>query len=286
MAVTKNIQRPADEYALELDEIESLLPPGVEMRPDQAYRLPRREAWLLDLYLPRSGAEKRPGLMFVHGGGWFSGGKRRALFARLAARYAGRGFVTCSANYRLAGEAPFPACVNDLRAALAWLARQAKRLNLDPGRIGLFGNSAGAHLVSLLALAPPALWAEERAPTPPAARAVFAGAVAGDLRPWAELLEQRPMMRGFMPSPQEAPLARLAEASPITYITPQAPPFMIVQGGQDKMVPPELTDGFVRALKAAGTPVSLLRFEEAGHEATHARLDEILPRLDEFFGRL
>src|SRR5439155_18507256 len=103
------------------------------------------------------GDKPRPGIVVIHGGGWVEGDK--SSFASRKAGVPGNiediadlGFVAVTINYRLAGEAPFPAALEDCKCAVRWLRAHAKDYNLDADRIGAYGNSAGGHLALLLGL--------------------------------------------------------------------------------------------------------------------------------------
>ena len=133
---------------------EATLVEGVTVRKNQVYRS-GHDRWKLDVYLPKKESPKggRPGLVFVHGGGWKNGSKESGFWASLPARYAAKGYVCISVNYRLTGNGGgFPACVHDVKNAVRWFRANSKELGLDPKRIGAYGNSAGAHLVSMLGL--------------------------------------------------------------------------------------------------------------------------------------
>ena len=105
-----------------------------------------------DLYLPK-GAKAAPALVAVHGGGWVQG--VRAAFQYWGPYLAARGYAGFTVSYRLTklGQKTFPGVVHDIRAAVQFVRGRAKDFRLDPGRVALWGNSAGAHLASLVALA-------------------------------------------------------------------------------------------------------------------------------------
>ena len=118
-----------------------------EIAQDVVYSHAGGRTLRLDLYKPKSAAgEKLPGLVFIHGGGWNSGNRKSipAIFTAVP------GYVKISVDYRLAGEASFPAQLRDCKTAVRWMRAHAEELNLDPGRIGVWGSSAGGHLASLL----------------------------------------------------------------------------------------------------------------------------------------
>ncbi len=138
-----------------VEEVSRIVPGDVTWMPDIAYRK-GGELWKLDLAMPATETEvPRPAIVIVHGGGWSSGDKRANIWARYPIEYASRGFVAISINYRLLPDDPFPAAIADVRAAVRWLRANAATYNVDPNRIGAYGNSAGAHLALMLGLAGP-----------------------------------------------------------------------------------------------------------------------------------
>lgn len=103
----------------------------------------------LDLYKPAEHEGKLPAIVLYFGGGWQNG--RPGLFAALAQGLAQKGYVTIVPNYRLSGEAPFPAPVHDCKAAVRWARANAKRFRIDPDHIAVMGGSAGGHLAGFVA---------------------------------------------------------------------------------------------------------------------------------------
>ena len=105
----------------------------------------------LDLFLPAGEVKPRPAILVVHGGGWLNGNKEK--FHPLAQALSARGYITAAVEYRLGGEAKFPAAIHDCNTATRWLRSHAKKYHIDPERIGAVGGSAGGHLVGLMATA-------------------------------------------------------------------------------------------------------------------------------------
>lgn len=103
----------------------------------------------LDLYRPKASKEKLPGIVCIHGGGWFQGNS--ASMRPLAQTLAAKGFVTVTINYRLSGEKQFPAAIEDCKAAVRWLRANAEKFGVRSDAIGATGLSAGGHLAALLA---------------------------------------------------------------------------------------------------------------------------------------
>ena len=125
-----------------VQRIESKLNVVYSQRGDRKLRM--------DLFTPVSDdTTPRPAIVVVHGGGWAKGDKTK--FRELAMRLAARGWITAAIEYRLAFEAKFPAAIHDCNAAASFLKENARRLGIDPNRIGAVGGSAGGHLVGLMA---------------------------------------------------------------------------------------------------------------------------------------
>jgi hypothetical protein len=109
-----------------------------------AKNIPCREgsspAWVLDMALPANPAGRlRPAIVIVHGGGWSAGSKSDPVYQKLMLDYALKGYVKINVNYRLTGEAPFPACIEDVKCAVRWLRAHADKYQIDPNRIGGYG---------------------------------------------------------------------------------------------------------------------------------------------------
>jgi gluconolactonase len=127
-------------------------PDTVKAELDITYGKTPEQELKLDIYRPKSGGDKLPACVLVHGGGWTGGNKEK--FRPLAIALAEKGYVVVNIEYRLAPAAKYPAGVQDCSLAVRWVRANAKRFGLDPQRIGAWGGSAGGHLVGLLAAAP------------------------------------------------------------------------------------------------------------------------------------
>lgn len=259
------------------EEMKKRVPPDVSYLPDLAYR-EGNPAWRLDLAMPAErGSSPRPGIVIVHGGGWRGGDKRPGMWGQLPLEYAQKGYVAISINYRLATEAPFPACVEDVKCAVRWLRAHAKEYNLDPERVGGYGHSAGAHLTAMLALVGPEAGLEGDGPYREQSSLLQAACISA---PPLDLLNWRAQTRlppwnfgGLLAGPDETFQDRAKKASPITYAHAGAPPMLIVQGTDDIAVPISQPEGFVKALRGAGAKdVTYLIFDGANHGLpnTHA----------------
>ncbi len=266
------------------------LPEGVQARLDISYA-GHSDAQRLDLYLPPEGSSGlRPALVFVHGGGWRGGDKGGGVWRRMPAQYASDGYVAISVNYRLSGEAAWPAQIHDVKAAVRWLRANAGELRVDPERIGAYGNSAGAHLVSLLGLAREEHGLEGSGPhqgQSSLVQAVCASATPTDFLNWgaADTLPRR-LGTTFLAGPADKLAERAAQASPITYARGDAPPFLLIHGTSDSTVPIQQSDRFARALREAGArEVRYMIFDDEGHGVFRAQQLLTGPATKAFFDR-
>lgn len=127
------------------------VPDTLKAEFDLTYGKTPEQELKLDIYRPKNDAVL-PACVLVHGGGWTGGDKER--FRALGLALAQKGYVVANVEYRLAGVAKYPAAVQDCSLAVRWVRANAKRLGVDPARVGAWGGSAGGHLVGLLAAAP------------------------------------------------------------------------------------------------------------------------------------
>ena len=194
----------------------------------------------LDLYLPNESSEEpRPAVVFIHGGGWYKGS--RSAFAPLARKLAAGGFVTANIEYRLSGEAPFPAAIHDCKAAVRWLRANAEKYKLDPDRIGAVGGSAGGHLCGLLATSAQLDKLAGDGGNTDLSNAIQAAVImAGAMElTTPEMLERansdpRRRLITFMGGTWEATKQNYLDASPDRHIDANTPPLCFMDGEFDK----------------------------------------------------
>jgi acetyl esterase/lipase len=217
----------------------------------------------------------QPAIVVIHGGGWREGDKSSFSSDKFAVPgnivdFAQLGFVAVTINYRLSGEAPFPASLEDCKCAVRWLRAHAKEYNIAPSRIGAYGNSAGGHLALLLALVGKEANLEGDGPYQDQSSLVQAA--ISDSGP-IDLLYQhqhgqlKQVISQFLGGPPTGARASLyKKASPISQIGRRAPPLLLLYGVADEQVPVETADQFVLALSRAGhKDVSYHRLAAVGH---------------------
>jgi len=244
----------------------SLLAPAAAaptLERDLVYATVDGDDLTLDLYQPGSSG-LHPAIVFVHGGGWSSGDK--ATFADYALFFAERGYVGISVNYRLAPEHPFPAAVEDTKAAVRWLRENAEKYGVDPGRIGAMGSSAGGHLVAMLGVTDPSDGLEGSSgdlTLSSRVQAVVDYFGPSDLSLVGNVPD--PAILAFIGGMCGEQPARCQAASPVTYVSSDDPPFLIVHGTADLRVPFSQSVVLRDALARAGVEATLLALEGAGH---------------------
>ena len=266
------------------------MPKDLKIVENISYRQGNKKAWKLDLIMPRErGETKRPALVFVHGGGWSGGDKTQGMLNSGPIDYARKGYVCISVNYRLTREAPFPACLEDVKCSVRWLRAHAEKYNVDPNRIGGYGNSAGAHLVSLLGLVEKESNLEGDGPWQDQSsllNAVCASATPTDFTSWPGGLVQKRRLRKFLEGSDASLREQVAKASPISYVHADAPPFLLFQGTRDRQVDAAQSNRFVKALEAAGAKdVTYHLYPGSGHSVFIQKRKKTYPLMEAFFER-
>jgi acetyl esterase/lipase len=216
------------------------LPDNVQQHSDVVYANYGERALHLDLFVPDSGPGLKPAVVIVHGGGWLKGDKTK--FRALAIALAARGYVTAAIEYRLGGEAKFPAAIHDCNAAVRWLRAHADEHGVDSRRIGAVGGSAGGHLVGLMATSTSITSLQGSGGNSDQSSQLQAAVVmAGPLElatgPVADRSRKEPELsnsnKWLGKTVDEAPeLYRLASAT--THLSASTPPILFMAGEHDK----------------------------------------------------
>lgn len=235
----------------------------------------------LELLVPSSAAPV-PVVVYIHGGGWFNG-SRLPIPSGVSA-LCSKGYAVASIDYRFTDTAIWPAQIQDSKGAVRWLRAHAATYNLDPDRVAAWGTSAGAQLASMLGVS-----GDERTVTIGNAAVDLEGATGGNTGfssrvqaavSWYGYGDMLQM--SFYPTTQnhdaggspESKLVgdwiqkvpeRTATASPVTYASPDDPPFLVMHGTLDDMVPFNQSELLVNALRRNGVRVSWVPVPNAGH---------------------
>jgi acetyl esterase/lipase len=213
----------------------------------------------LDIYKPPAGAEKRMATIHIHGGG-FTGGSKNTLTERVPP-YARRGYVALAVQYRLAGQAKWPAQIEDVKAAIRWTRANAKTLGVDPERIGVVGHSAGGQLALFAAGTANRAEFEGKGGTPGAGTQV---AVCCAYYPGIEVrLRQDGSANNLMPPGSDEAAHRAA--SPITYIAAGFPPTIIFHGTADTTISIESSERLFKQMRDANIAAELHGIEGVPH---------------------
>ena len=261
----------------------------VTVVPDLPFAAPSGRPLLADLHLPAGLEAPAPTILWIHGGGWRSG--NRHVGPDLSRFFAARGFAMAAVDYRLSGRATFPAQIEDVKTAIRWVRSIADEYSLDAGRIGLWGASSGGHLAALAGLTGDGLFTPAGAPYRDRSSAVQAVVDGYGPIDFLQMDAHRPPpgtrsadpenlvlprldMRSADPDSYEslllgAPILtcpdRVREASPLAYVHPGAPPFLVMHGVCDTTVAPHQSELLYEALAAHGNDVTLALVDGLGH---------------------
>jgi acetyl esterase/lipase len=272
------------------------VPEGTKIYRDVPYVTNGHERQKLDLYLPngstgspsgstsltilskskdraqsREEGKKVPLIIWIHGGAWLEGSKEN----RIPSDYPADGYAVASINYRLSQHALFPAQIEDCKAAVRWLRANAEKYNIDPNRFGAWGESAGGHLAAMLGTTGDVNEFDKGEHRGVSSRVQC---VADFFGPTDFLqMDEHRLADGMVHNTADSPEARLvggpiqenkekaARANPITYVSKDDPPFLIVHGDADQLVPHHQSELLEAALKKAGVPVTLYTVKGEGH---------------------
>lgn len=271
--------------------IRAWIPKGFRVIRDVPYVLHARRSQMLDVYEPDVAASHvtgsaRPLIIWIHGGGWYSGDKSAPPGMALLPR----GYVVASINYRLSSEALFPAQIFDCKAAIRFLRANAREFNIDPSRIGVWGDSAGGQLAALLGTTNGRAEYEGSEGTLGVSSSVQAVCdwfgpsdflQAADVR----LTSQRSVNLLFG-GKVSAHTAAAMFASPAEQVG-RAPlvPFLIMHGELDSMVPAHQSQILYQKLQLAGAPAKLVILPNSGHGNGWFRSQKDLAMVYDFFDR-
>lgn len=242
---------------------------------------------LLDIYPAAQTGKAAPVIVWIHGGGWRNGSKDKFPGSFLVTN----GFAVVSINYRLSPQAPYPAQLEDCKAAIRWIRANAEKYQLDPTRIAAWGASAGGHLAAMLGLTGQDRQFDKGNNLDQSSEVQAVCDWSGP----ADLLEmdrtigkvsdiQHTSLTMLLNGPPEENTEKAALASPVTWISraKKIPPFLIVHGDEDQSVPFAQSQMLCADLEKANADVQFHRVKGAGHGLAKYS-QEIRPLTVQFF---
>ncbi len=270
------------------------LPENVRAELNIPYAGTENPRQMLDLYLPSKPAADKPlpVVVWIHGGAWLGGNKSsgRGMLLPLVAsgNYAG-----VSVAYRLSGEATWPAQIHDCKAAIRWVRAHAKQYNLDADHIGVWGSSAGGHLVAMLGTSGGVKQLEgtlgKHLDHDSRVTCVVDYFGPSDMLTMGKYPSQ--MKHDAPDSPESkllgGPVQEMKEAarsaSPTSYVSKDDPPFLIVHGDKDPLVPHNQSVRLAAGLRKVGVDVTFITIRGGGHGGF--RSPELTGRVHRFFDK-
>ncbi len=254
------------------------LPKGIKAERDISYVPDGDKSQTLDLYLPEAASDKPlPLIIWIHGGGWRGGSKAGCP----PMGWVPAGYAAASVEYRFSQKAVFPAQIQDCQAAIRFLRANSKKYNIDPDHIGVWGDSAGGHLVALIGTSggkkafPPIGGNEDQSDRVQAVCDWYGPADFNSVMKQAE--EDKNAKNIFKFNTPADPYSGLigvslaensekgAAVSPVHYVSKDNPPILIMHGTHDALVPFAQSVELLEALKKEGVDAQLQKFPGAGH---------------------
>ena len=273
------------------------LPAGIKMEKDIAYIEGGDEAQKLDIYLPEAPpAKPLPLIVHIHGGGWRAGSKFPCPVMGMVLK----GYAVASVEYRFSQKAVFPAQIQDCQAAIRWLRAHAKQYHFDTEHLGAIGGSAGGHLSALVGTSggkkafPPIGGHEDQSDRVQAVCDIFGPAdFTTVVQQAAEDKNVKNIFAFNTPSDPYSGLigaklddkAKADAVSPVHYVSKDAPPFLILHGTHDTLVPYAQSVQLEAALKTQGVPVWLQTLPGAGHGGPLFSKPAVLQLTQNFFDK-
>lgn len=272
-------------------------PRGFRAEYDVAYVPGGDPAQTLDVYYPeRAPDEPLPLLIWIHGGAWRAGSKTFHPYMQHLAQ----GYVAASIDYRLSQQAKFPAQIQDCQAAIRWLRANARKYHIGPIRIGVGGESAGGHLAALVGTS----GGQDRftkigGNDEQSDRVQAVCDIYGPTDFWTVVAqaEEDKTVRNVFAWNEGDPYSTLIDArlgvdraacdavSPVTYVAEDNPPFLILHGDRDDLVPYAQSVELADRLARAGVAVTLQRIPGAAHGGPEFLVPRLGELIDAFFAK-
>lgn len=269
------------------------LPDGTIVMKDIVYETVNGRDLPLDLYIPAAATEPLPLIIWIHGGGWRGGNKGGINNCVNVLKH---GYALASVEYRLSGEALFPAAIEDCKAAVSYLRWKAPKLGLDPERFGVWGSSAGGHLVALLGVTNDTDVFDTHPVTQKASPTVQA--VCNWFGP-TDFLRMNDVIGRMDHNAPDSPESlfigvpiqdypeKVQRANPITYVTRSDPPMLLMHGDKDGLVIYNQSELLYTALQEAGVSSHLHKVVNGDHgfRGADESAAELFARVLAFFNK-
>jgi len=254
--------------------------PQYAVIPDVQYCTGGGHPLLMDIFIPNHrNRVPTPAVLWIHGGGWDHGDKKANSGAPFLAD---GGFVAASLSYRLSGESPFPAAIEDCKCAIRFLRANAAFYGMDPNRIGVAGSSAGGHLAELVATADQNHELEGTGGWQGVSSSVQAAVSyygVSDLTiPFPA--ETEPFIRKFLEGTLQERPDLYRRASPIFYVSKKDPPLLLVHGENDADVPFDQSVRMADKYRQSGLQVEFIAVKNAGHDFQQTGNAPVLPTVE------
>ncbi len=269
-----------------MSSIRSKIPEGTRVFNDLAYVTNGHERQKLDLYLPSEG-ENLPLIINIHGGAFLMGSKEDMV----PLSFLSEGYAVASINYRLSYHAIFPAQIEDCKSAVRWLRKNSDKYGINPSRFGVIGASAGGYLAAMLGTTGDVKEFDlgENLEVSSRVQAVV------DLFGPTDFLQMdnHRLPNGLIHNVPDSPESlliggniqenkdKVAKANPINYVTKDDPPFLIIHGDSDPLIPHHQSELLEKALRESGVSVILYIVKDGGHGGF--KDDNIDPLIGNFF---
>lgn len=251
------------------------------------YSAPDGVSLALNLARPKGGQGPFPAVLCIHGGGFRAGS--REGYDQLCVRLAERGYVAATISYRLAPLHRFPAAVHDTKAAVRWLRANARRLDVDPQRIGVTGGSAGGHLAQFLGVTAhvPRFEGEGGHPGESSAVACVVNVYGPSdfTKSYGRSVDAHEVLPLWFGGDLDTHRALHIQGSPLYWVTPDAAPTLCIHGTEDAYVAHEQAEWLIDKLRAATVDAELLTLEGAGHGFKGADAEKADEALFDYFDR-
>jgi acetyl esterase/lipase len=261
----------------------------LDVQTDVEYGKAGARSLKLDVIKPKAESDKpRPCVVWIHGGGWQNGNKSSGL-SRLAGLVASGDYVGVSVGYRLTDETAWPGQIHDCKAAIRWIRSNARTLGIDPDKIGVMGSSAGGHLVSMLGTSGDVQELDGQNGSPEVSSQVACVVDICGPSDFLAIGKDNPRLSdpaGPVYKLLGGPIAEKSDvakaASPVTYVTANDPPFLILHGTDDRTVPIRQAEILHAAQQKAGGDTTFVKINGGGHAiggpAVAKRIEAFLAR--------